>query len=323
MAICNDKNAYCHQRRGKAARLTMASLSSAWAACAVLAVAGLIVAPGAAAQDVQSIQYASSDGKMISAYIAKPTAAAKSPAVILVHDDLGANKTFQDLARQCAEAGFVALVPNLPSRSGKPALEPTDGLQPRVTPVSGLSARNTVQDVEAAYAFLKQDSAVDDSKVSAVGVGWGAFRVWRLAEDTPTLYRAVVFYGVTPYDQDQLRTIQVPVLAHYAEQDYLITVTALKTKQLLGDKFTYHIYPTVPGFLGGGTGALMSQLSGTGQFFSMDGTTPEVRMAAAKQAWTRTIDFLRGGPATKSSALRPSEQYDTLTASRFSRLPFR
>jgi carboxymethylenebutenolidase len=241
---------------------------------------------------------------MISANIARPAGAAKSPAVILVHDDLGANKTFQDLARQFAEAGFVALVPNLPSRSGKSALEPTDGVQPRVTPVSGLSARDTVQDVEAAYAFLKQDSGVDDSKVSAAGVGWGAFRVWRLAEDTPTLYRAVVFYGVTPYDQDQLRTIQVPVLGHYAEQDYLITVTVLKTKQLLGDKFTYHIYPTVPGFLGGGSGALLSQQSGTGQFFSMDGTTPEVRMAAAKQSWTRTLDFLRGRAAAKPSAVR-------------------
>jgi carboxymethylenebutenolidase len=303
MATWTGKNSYRYRLTQRIAPLTMASLSSAAGTWAVLALVSLIAAPRAAAQDVQSIQYASSDGKMISAYIAKPTGGAKSAAVILVHDDLGANKTFQDLARQYAEAGFVTLLPNLPSRSGKSALEPTDGLQPRVTPVSGLSARNTVQDVEAAYAFLKQDSGVDDDKISAVGVGWGAFRVWRLAEDTPTLYRAVVFYGVVPYDQDQLRTIKVPVLAHYAEQDYLITVTALKTKQLLGDKFTYHIYPTVPGFLGGGTGALLSQQSGTGQFFSMDGTTPEVRANAANQAWTRTLDFLRGNAtAAKTSS---------------------
>ena len=268
----------------------------------LLAPSRLAARPAQASTELTAIQYSSDSTTMIDAYIARPAGAAKSPAVILVHDDLGANKRFQEMARQFADAGFVVLLPNLASRSRKSALEPTDGLQPRVTPVSGLSASDTLQDVEAAFAFLKQDSEVDASKISAVGVGWGAFRVWRLAEDTPTLFRAVVFYGVTPYDQDQLRTIRVPVLAHYAEQDYLITVTALKTKQLLGAKFTYHIYPTVPGFLGGGTGALMSQQSGTGQFFSMDGTTPEVREAAAKQAWTRTLEFLRGtAPATTAS----------------------
>ena len=306
MTTWNKGNLDCH--KWNAPRPRMASFNCAAAAWVVLGLASLIGAPRAAAQDVQQIQYASQDGTMLSAYIARPARAEKGPAVIIVHDDLGANKTFQDLARQCAGAGFVALAPNLPSRSGKSALEPTDGVQPRVTPVTGLNVEQTVVDVEAAYAFLKQDSQVDTSKISAVGVGWGAFRVWRLAEDAPTLYRAVVFYGVTPYDQDQLRTIRVPVQAHYAEQDYLITVTALKTKQLLRDKFTYYIYPSVPGFLGGGTGALLSQQSGTGGFFSMDGTTPEVRMAAAKQAWTRTLDFLRGNAAATTASTRVSTE---------------
>ena len=296
MATCNSTNPNCR-------RLMMVSLCNAAAGWVVFGLVSLIVPPQAAAQDIQPIQYASSDDTMISAYLIRPAGPAQSPAVILVHDDLGANNTFLDLARQCARTGFVVLVPDLPSRSGKSSQEPSDGIQPRVTPVTGLNVRKTVEDVKAAFSYLQKDPGVDAAKISAIGVGWGAYRVWRLAEDTPTLRRAVVFYGVTPYDQDRLQTIQVPVLGHYAEQDYLITVTVLKTKQLLGDKFTYHIYPTVPGFLGGGTGALLSQQSGTGQFFSMDGTTPEVRMAAAKQAWMRTLDFLRGsGAATKASS---------------------
>jgi hypothetical protein len=72
-------------------------------------------------------------------------------------------------------------------------------------------------------------------------------RVWQLAQSTPVLHRAVVFYGVTPTNDDQLRTITTPILGHYAELDYLITARVLKTKQLLGDRFTYYIYPTVPG----------------------------------------------------------------------------
>ena len=43
---------------------------------------------------------------------------------------------------------------------------------------------------------------------------------------------------------------------HYAQQDYLVTARVLKTKKLLGNRFTYYVYATVPGFLGGGTGTV-------------------------------------------------------------------
>jgi hypothetical protein len=49
---------------------------------------------------------------------------------------------------------------------------------------------------------------------------------------------------------------RTPMLGHYAELDYLITARVLKNRQLLGDKFTYHIYPTVPEFMAGGTGQI-------------------------------------------------------------------
>src|SRR5579862_5232013 len=72
--------------------------------------------------ELKTFQYASDSTTMIDAYIARPAGGAKSPAVILVHDDLGANNRFQEMARQFSAAGFVALLPNLPSRSRKLAL---------------------------------------------------------------------------------------------------------------------------------------------------------------------------------------------------------
>ena len=117
------------------------------------------------------------------------------------------------------------------------------------------------------------------------------YPVWKLAEQTPALYRAVVYYGITPSDDDRLRTIDAPVLGHYAEQDYLVTARVLKTKQLLGEKYAYHIYPTVPGFVGGGTGQLLpSPLEAQ---VSLLGSSPQAVAAAARQAWTRTLEFLR------------------------------
>jgi dienelactone hydrolase len=302
MAAWNNGRSNPNQLRGRrVVRLAIASLGIVAVACVVLGLTEWVAPPRAAAQtaqsspDVQSVQYPSGDA-MIDAYIARPTGASKNPAVIIVHDDLGANNTFRELTRQCAQAGFIALAPNLLSRLGKPAVEPSNGLQPelRRTPVAGLTPYQSVEDVKAAFTFLQQDSGVDAGRISAIGVGWGEFRVWKLAEETPTLDRAVVFYGVTPPDDDQLGTIHAAVLGHYAEQDYLPTMRVLQTKKLLGDRFTYYIYPTVPGFLGGGTGQLLSSTQAANRT-SLRGSPPEARAAAAKVAWTKTLDFLREG----------------------------
>ena len=300
MATCRKDRSNRHQLTGRKVRMAVASIGSVAAGCVILGVTAWIAPLRTAAQaaqpsasvDAQSIEYPSA-GAMIEAYIARPRGAPERPAVIVVHDDLGANETFRELANQFAEAGFVALAPHLPSRTGTPPAEPSEGRPPQRTPVAGLSWNETVDDLIAAFSFLQQDSGVDAARISAVGVGWGEFRVWKLAEHAPTLHRVVVYYGLTPTDDDQLLTVRAAVLGHYAQQDYLVTARVLKTKKLLGNRFTYYVYPTVPGFLGGGTGQL--QRPTAGYVTSLAGSTPQAVEAAAKQAWTRTLDFLRQG----------------------------
>lgn len=274
------------------------SLRSLAAASLLVGLIAWIAPPRAAGQatqpapavDGQPVQYPSG-GATIDAYIARPQDAAKSPAVIVLHDDLGLNNRFRELTRQFAQAGFVALAPHLPSRSKTPATEPRQG-SPQRAAVAGLDWYQTIEDLRAAFTFLEQDPGVDAARISAVGVGWGEFRVWKLAEGTPTLHRAVVFYGVTPTNDDRLRTIRTPVLGHYAQRDYLITARVLKTKKLLGETFTYHIYPTVPGFFGGGTGQLQ-QPTGGSVISLPSGSHQASAAAAATQAWARTLEFLR------------------------------
>jgi dienelactone hydrolase len=91
----------------------------------------------------------------------------------------------------------------------------------------------------------------------------------------------VVYYGITPTDDERLQGVRAAVMGHYAEQDYLVTACVLNTKRLLGERFTYHIYPTDRGFFGGSSGR---------------GPGPPQRVAAAaKQAWARTVAFLQKG----------------------------
>ena len=252
----------------------------------------------------QAITYPSG-GAMIDAIIAKPAGTGKNPGVLIVHDDLGANQKFRDLAQQFAQAGFVALVPNLPSRTKTPAVEePAESGRIRQAPINGLTGTQVLDDLRAGFEFLAKDPAVDATKISVVGIGWGEFRAWRLAEVIPTLYRAVVFYGVIDTDEDRLKTVKVPVLGHYAEYDHLATMRTLKTKQMLADKFAYFIYPTTPGFMGGGSGSLAPVPGASGRQV-LRKKDPQASAAAAKQAWTRTIDFLKGATPKMTASDTP------------------
>jgi carboxymethylenebutenolidase len=258
------------------------------------AASAAVMAPALGAQSTanveeRTVQYESGSAT-IEAFIARPTGQDRRPAVVVVHDNLGLGRRFRDLTTQLARAGFVAMAPHFPSRVKTPASEPLDG-QPQAAAVARVPWYESVADVQRAFAYLEQDPGVDPAHISAIGIGWGEYRVWKLAETTPALYRAVVFYGVTPTDDDRLAMIRTPVLGHYAELDYLITARVLRTKQLLGSRFTYHIYPTVPGFLGGGTGQIQPATGGS--VISLPaGSHQTSAAAAATLAWTRTLAFL-------------------------------
>jgi carboxymethylenebutenolidase len=223
--------------------------------------------------DVQTVRY-ESGGASIEAYLAKPKGAGRQSAVIVVHDNQGLTQDVQDVSRRFAEAGFVALAPNLLSRS-------VGAVAPERAPIAitQLPIYQPIDDLRAAFAYLQQEPDVDAAKISSVGFGWGGWRVYKMAAEMPTLYRAVVFYGVAPTD-GSLADVKAPVLALYAQRDFQVTGNVVWTQKQLGEKFTYSIYPnTVHGFFA--TGGTMP--SG-GSPYNAD---------AAKQAWTKTLEFLR------------------------------
>ena len=230
--------------------------------------------------DAQMVQYKSGDAS-ISAYLAKPKGEGKHAAVILVHDVAGLNDSLQEVARRFAEAGFVALGPNLISRSAA-AKTP----QQIFAAVGQLPLLQPVSDLKAALAFLQQDPSVDSAKISVVGFGWGGWRAFKFAENSPSLYRTVIFYGTTPADDYGLANIHAPVLAHYAQYDFRITGNALWTKKQLGGKFTYFVYA------GADRGFLMPEREPS---YGFPGAGPEesANIDAAKLSWTRTLEFLK------------------------------
>ncbi|MFZ1371091.1 MAG: dienelactone hydrolase family protein, partial [Ferruginibacter sp.] len=46
------------------------------------------------------------------AYVARPKAVKKYPAIIVIHENRGLNAHIEDVARRAAKAGFLAIAPN-------------------------------------------------------------------------------------------------------------------------------------------------------------------------------------------------------------------
>jgi carboxymethylenebutenolidase len=226
----------------------------------------------AANVDADTVNYSGGAGE-VQAYLAKPKGEGKFPGVIVIHENRGLNEHIRDVARRFAAEGFLALAPDLLSRAG--GTGKMGSPEAAIAAITQLPPRASVEDLKAGYDFLQKLPNIDSTRISSVGFCWGGWRSFMLATMEPSLYRAVVFYGSTPVDG--LQNIHAPVLANYAQLDFRITGGAPATQKEmadLGKKFTYYVYPNA-----------------NHAFFNDTGDRYDP--AAAKLAWSRTLEFLR------------------------------
>ena len=226
----------------------------------------------AADVDAQSVAYPSGS-VTIQAYLAKPKGEGKHPGIVVIHENRGLNEHIRDLARRFAAEGYVALAPDILSRAGGTAsMKSPDAA---TAAINQIPPETSVSDLAAGYDFLQKNDSAQSDRISSVGFCWGGWRSFMLATRVPALYRTIVFYGSTP--DSGLQNIHAPVLAHYAQFDFRITGNAIATEdkmKALGKQFTYYIYP------------------GASHAFFND-TGPRYDAAAAKLAWSRSLEFLR------------------------------
>jgi carboxymethylenebutenolidase len=244
--------------------------TAGWAALAAWPQGAADAGAAGADVDTQTVEVPTDDGK-ISAVLIRPKNAGsgKLPGVVMVHADRGLNALFQGFARKIAAGGFVTLAPDLLSRAGGSS---KFNFAQAGQETARLDPDSTISDVKSGYEFLAKDSGVDAQKISAVGFGWGTWRVFMLAEQVPNLHRAVVFFGTTP--ADGLDKIRTPFFENYAQLDFRVTGNAVWTEKTMGKNFSYYVYPK------------------TNQQFFYEGT-PGYNADAANLAWQKTFAFLQ------------------------------
>ena len=218
------------------------------------------------------VDYASPEGygTMRGLLVQSVKAVGKLPGVLVVHENRGLNPHIEDIARRLSLDNFLAFAPDaLFPLGGYPGDEDSArDLFPK------LDQKKTQQDFVAAANYL-QALPECNGRIAAIGFCYGGGIVNMLATRLPDLAAAVPFYGNQPATADVAK-IKAPLLLHYAENDERINAgwpafeTALKAH---------------------GVNYQMVQYPGTQHGFNND-TTPRYDEAAAKLAWSRTIEFL-------------------------------
>jgi carboxymethylenebutenolidase len=125
--------------------------------------------------------------------------------------------------------------------------------------------------------YLEQQPGVD-GRIGVLGFCFGGSYSFALAAADSRIRGAIPFYG-TPPESAELAHLDCPVLALYgAEDERLITGLPDVTRRMhdAGVQFVSHVYPDA------------------GHAFFNDSNPVVYRPEVAADAWTRSIEFLRG-----------------------------
>lgn len=206
------------------------------------------------------------------AFVAMPAGEGPAPAVIVVHEWWGLSAQIQDVARQLARQGYVAIVPDL--YHGKVADGPEDAHEL----MRGLEDTRVFSELDAARAWLASQPRTAKSKAGITGFCMGGGISLRYALRTPALAAVVMFYGPPETDPEKLATLRAPLMGHFGAEDQGIAIERVNAFRSALAK--------------AGKSAQIFEYSGAGHAFMHEGR-PSYRADAARVAWARTLAFLQ------------------------------
>ncbi len=175
----------------------------------------------------------------VNSFVVYPENKNKATAVIVIHEIFGMSDWVQSLTDQLAEAGYVAIAPDLLSGMG-PNGGGTSSLDRNAVgqAIRDLPPDQITADLNAVANFISKVPA-SNGKIVVTGYCWGGSQSFRYATNNPNLKAAFVFYGSAPAAADgtptkeALAKIAAPVYGFYAGNDARINATLPKTTEAM------------------------------------------------------------------------------------------
>ncbi len=221
-----------------------------------------------------TVSFRRPDGQAITGYLAETTRPIGAPAVVVIQEWWGLNDQIRGVADRLADAGYLALVPDL--YRGKSTVDEEEANHLMTALNFGDAA---AQDVRGAVQYLKTRAA----RVGCVGFCMGGALTLLAAANVPELDAAVTWYGCPPLEYLDASQIKIPLQGHWATQDAHFPpaqIDALAAKLTgAGVQFDFHHYLARHGFGN-------EQAVGPGRIAST-----QYDPVWAQRAWDRTFTF--------------------------------
>lgn len=221
------------------------------------------------------------DGRTVHSFVAYPERSENTLAVIVIHENRGLNDWARSFADQVAEAGYLAIAPDLLSGFDEEHERTSDFPSEDAArdALYQLDPDQITRDLDAVREYIASDPASTGTVVVA-GFCWGGSQTFRYAANSGEIEAAFVFYGDGPTDADAIDRITAPVYGFYGENDQRINATIPGSESLMeeaGNAYDYVIY------------------DGAGHGFMRSGDDPEgspENRQARDDAWERLNELL-------------------------------
>ncbi len=228
------------------------------------------------------------NGFKMPAYRSAPAGKTGLPVVLVISEIFGVHEYIADVTRRLAQAGYLAIAPELFVRQGDAsAYGEIAKLQAEV--ISKVPDAQVMGDLDAAVAWAAANGGNTD-KLAITGFCWGGRITWLYAAHQPKLKAGVAWYGrlvgnTTPQNPSHplalVGNLKAPVLGLYGAADTgipLDTVDKMKAELAQGPAAAkaseFVVYPEAP------------------HAFHAD-YRPSYRKAAADDGWQRLLAWLK------------------------------
>ena len=219
----------------------------------------------------------------VKCFIAFPEVKDKATAVVVIHEIFGLSDWVRGVTDQLAEAGYIAIAPDLlssvgPNGGGTEALGGADGARKMI---GSLPPDQITADLNAVMAHVAKLPACN-GKVAVAGFCWGGKESFRFATNNKNIKSVFSFYGAMPDSETDMARIACPIYGFYGGNDARINASIPKATEMM--KKVSEPYDPVT-------------YDGAGHGFMRAGEDPGDSNAANKkardEAWKRMKDGLK------------------------------
>jgi carboxymethylenebutenolidase len=166
------------------------------------------------------------EGRSVHTFVVYPEVSEKVSAIVVIHENRGLNDWAKSLADQVAEAGYIAIAPDLLSGMAPGGGDTADFPDRNAArdAIYELTQEQVTADLHAVANFAKKIPAANGT-IAVAGFCWGGSQTFHFATQRDDLAAAFPFYGTAPEDPELLARISCPVYGFYGGDDERVNAT--------------------------------------------------------------------------------------------------